>query len=184
LAFARELAARELNDLPWSDAATRICERVAFCNHHELCELPDFSRSGLSATAEQWLALHLRGMRTLNELRQLDLASILNAMISFSQRSAMDRAAPEFYRPPKGREVPISYADPERPRASVRLQFLFGVTKTPVVALGRIPLTIELLSPANRPIQVTQDLAGFWSGSYAQVRREMKGRYPKHDWPE
>ena len=184
LAFARELAARELSDLPWSDAATRICERVAFCNHHELCELPDFSRSGLSATAEQWLAPHLRGMRTLNELRQLDLASILNAMISFSQRSAMDRAAPEFYRPPKGREVPISYADPERPRASVRLQFLFGVTKTPVVALGRIPLTIELLSPANRPIQVTQDLAGFWSGSYAQVRREMKGRYPKHDWPE
>ena len=183
-AFARELAVRELNDLPWSDAAVRLCERVAFCRHHELCELPDLSRDGLCATAEEWLAPHLHGMRTLGELRQLDLATILGSMLSFSQRSSMNRAAPEFYRPPKGREVVISYADPERPRVSVRLQFLFGVTKTPLVALGNIPLTIELLSPANRPIQVTQDLAGFWKGSYAQVRREMKGRYPKHDWPE
>ncbi len=183
-AFARELAVRELNDLPWSDAAVRLCERVAFCRHHELCELPDLSRGGLCATAEEWLAPHLHGMRTLGELRQLDLATILGGMLSFSQRSSMDRAAPEFYRPPKGREVVISYADPERPRVSVRLQFLFGVTKTPLVALGNIALTIELLSPANRPIQVTQDLAGFWKGSYAQVRREMKGRYPKHDWPE
>ncbi len=183
-AFARELAVRELNDLPWSDAAVRFCERVAFCRHHDLCELPDLSRGGLCATAEGWLAPHLHGMRTLGELRQLDLASILGSMLSFSQRSSMDRAAPEFYRPPKGREVLISYTDPDRPRVSVRLQFLFGVTKTPLVALGNIPLTIELLSPANRPIQVTQDLAGFWKGSYAQVRREMKGRYPKHDWPE
>jgi ATP-dependent helicase HrpB len=183
-AFARELAVRELNDLPWSDAAVRLCERVAFCRHHELCELPDLSRDGLRGTAEEWLAPHLHGMRTLGELRQLDLATILGGMLSFSQRSSMDRAAPEFYRPPKGREVVISYADPERPRVSVRLQFLFGVTKTPLVALGNIALTIELLSPANRPIQVTQDLAGFWKGSYAQVRREMKGRYPKHDWPE
>ena len=147
-------------------------------------QLPDLSRGGLCATAEEWLAPHLHGMRTLGELRQLDLATILGGMLSFSQRSSMDRAAPEFYRPPKGREVLISYADPERPRVSVRLQFLFGVTKTPLVALGNIALTIELLSPANRPIQVTQDLAGFWKGSYAQVRREMKGRYPKHDWPE
>lgn len=183
-AFARELAVRELNDLPWSDAAVRLCERVVFCRHHELCELPDLSRDGLCARAEEWLAPHLHGMRTLGALRRLDLASILGGMLSFSQRSAMHRAAPEFYRPPKGREVAISYTDPERPRVSVRLQYLFGVTKTPLVAQGNIPLTIELLSPANRPIQVTQDLAGFWKGSYAQVRREMKGRYPKHDWPE
>jgi ATP-dependent helicase HrpB len=148
------------------------------------CDAERCTEGGLCATAEEWLAPHLHGMRTLGELRQLDLATILGGMLSFSQRSSVDRAAPEFYRPPKGREVVISYADPERPRVSVRLQFLFGVTKTPLVALGNIALTIELLSPANRPIQVTQDLAGFWKGSYAQVRREMKGRYPKHDWPE
>ena len=80
--------------------------------------------------------------------------------------------------------MPIDYADPERPTVSVRLQFMFGVKRTPTVAMGNVPLTIELLSPADRPIQVTKDLAGFWQGSYVHVRKEMKGRYPKHNWPE
>ena len=94
-----------------------------------------------------------------------------------------DLIAPRTFQPPKGRPVEINYADPTVPTIAVRVQHLFGVTRHPTVLDGRVPLRVQLLSPADRPIQVTADLPGFWSGSWADVRKDMAGRYPKHDWP-
>ncbi len=183
-AFARELARRGIENLPWSEGAERLRSRVVFTHQHTAAELPDLSDEALSRTVEQWLAPHLVGLRSLADLQKLDLMRPLRDMLSREQKTLIDRCAPEFYKPPKGREVAIDYSNPDQPLAAVRLQFMLGVKRTPTVANGNVPLTIELLSPADRPIQKTRDLAGFWSGSYQAVRKEMKGRYPKHDWPE
>ncbi|MBU3679555.1 MAG: ATP-dependent helicase HrpB [Candidatus Kapabacteria bacterium] len=183
-AFARELAKRGIENLPWSEGAERLRDRVAFTRQHTGAQLPDMSDEALSVTIEEWLAPLLVGMRSMADLQKLDLARPLREMLSREEKTLVDRSAPEFYKPPKGREVPIDYANPDQPLAAVRLQFMLGVKRTPTVANGNVPLTIELLSPADRPIQKTRDLAGFWSGSYQAVRKEMKGRYPKHDWPE
>ncbi len=183
-AFARVIAERGLRDLPWSDMATRLRNRVVFARHFDATAVPLWTDESLAESIEQWLAPSLRGKRTLGDLQKLDLAAILRENLSYEQIRRVDTVAPEFYHPPKGREVPIDYSNVDRPTIAVRLQFMFGVKRTPHVAMGNVPLTIELLSPADRPLQVTQDLAGFWQGSYAHVRKEMKGRYPKHNWPE
>lgn len=183
-AFARVIAERGLRDLPWTDAAERFRGRVMFARHFGATDLPDLSNEVLASTVGDWLAPSLRGKRTLSDLQKLDLATLLHNSLTYEQQRKVDTVAPPLYKPPKGREVDIDYSDPERPTVSVRLQFMFGVKRTPTVAMGNVPLTIELLSPADRPIQVTKDLAGFWQGSYAHVRKEMKGRYPKHNWPE
>ncbi|MBL0322372.1 MAG: ATP-dependent helicase HrpB [Ignavibacteria bacterium] len=183
-AFARVIAERGLRDLPWSEVAERLRGRVMFARHFGATDLPDWTNEALASTVETWLAPSLRGKRTLSDLQKLDLATLLHNSLTYEQQRKVDTVAPALYKPPKGREVPIDYADPERPTVSVRLQFMFGVKRTPTVAMGNVPLTIELLSPADRPIQVTKDLAGFWQGSYVHVRKEMKGRYPKHNWPE
>jgi ATP-dependent helicase HrpB len=183
-AFARELSRRGIENLPWGEGAERLRTRVAFTRRHTDSELPDMSDEALSQNIDQWLAPHIVGMRSLADLQKLDLARPLREMLSREQKTLVDRSAPEFYKPPKGREVAIDYSNPDQPLAAIRLQFMLGVKRTPTVANGNIPLTIELLSPADRPIQKTRDLAGFWSGSYQAVRKEMKGRYPKHDWPE
>ncbi len=183
-AFARELARRGIENLPWSEGAERLRNRVTFTRQHTGAELPDLSDELLSNTVEEWLAPHLVGLRSLADLQKLDLMRPLREMLSREQKTLVDRCAPELYKPPKGREVVIDYSNPDQPLAAVRLQFMLGVKRTPTVANGNVPLTIELLSPAERPIQKTRDLAGFWSGSYQAVRKEMKGRYPKHDWPE
>ncbi|MFM8770874.1 MAG: ATP-dependent helicase HrpB [Candidatus Kapaibacterium sp.] len=183
-AFARELARRGIENLPWSEGAEPLRDRVVFARQHTGAELPDMSDESLAATIDKWLAPLLVGMRSLADLQKVDLVRPLREMLSREQKTLLDRSAPEFYKPPKGREVPIDYSNPDQPLAAVRLQFMLGVKRTPTVANGNVPLTIELLSPADRPIQKTRDLAGFWSGSYQAVRKEMKGRYPKHDWPE
>jgi ATP-dependent helicase HrpB len=183
-AFARELARRGIENLPWSEGAERLRDRVAFTRQHTGADLPEMSHDALAASIDNWLAPQLVGMRSLADLQKLDLTRPLREMLSREQKTLIDRCAPEYYKPPKGREVAIDYSNPDQPLAAVRLQFMLGVKRTPTVANGNVPLTIELLSPADRPIQKTRDLAGFWSGSYQAVRKEMKGRYPKHDWPE
>jgi ATP-dependent helicase HrpB len=183
-AFARELARRGIENLPWSEGAERLRDRVAFTRQHTGAELTEMSDEALAASIDNWLAPHLVGLRSLADLQKLDLMRPLREMLSREQKTLVDRCAPELYKPPKGREVAIDYSNPDQPLAAVRLQFMLGVKRTPTVANGNVPLTIELLSPADRPIQKTRDLAGFWSGSYQAVRKEMKGRYPKHDWPE
>ncbi len=177
LAFARALEARGYRDLPWTRATEQLRDRILFVRHHagERTSMP---------LAPESLAPFLIGMRKLTDLKGLNMGTVLEAVLTWNERQHLERLAPTLWTTPQGREIRIDYADPERPSVSVRLQQAFGLSTTPTVANGAIPLTMILLSPADRPIQITQDLAGFWSGSYADVRKEMRGRYPKHAWPE
>jgi ATP-dependent helicase HrpB len=114
----------------------------------------------------------------------VDLASALLAHVPWDRRAALDELAPTHFAVPSGSRIRIDYSDPRAPVLAVRLQEMFGLADTPRIARGAVPLTIHLLSPAHRPVQVTRDLAGFWRTSYFDVRKEMRGRYPKHHWPE
>jgi ATP-dependent helicase HrpB len=142
------------------------------------------SDDALALSVEQWLEPHLAGLRRLDEVSRLDLESALLELLTWEQRRALDRLAPTHYQVPSGSRIAIDYADPAAPVLAVRIQEMFGLMETPRVGDGRVPLTIHLLSPAHRPVQVTKDLAGFWRTSYFDVRKDLRGRYPKHEWPE
>lgn len=172
---------RELG-LPWSDAARRLQARAELLRG-EGAALPDFSDQGLMDAAEDWLLPHLVGVRTADELKKLDLTAALRAALSWDDQQVLDRLAPAHFETPLGRKVPIDYSG-ETPGIALRLQELFGVTEHPVIGPKRLPLKITLLSPARRPVQVTTDLPGFWATTYADVRKDMRGQYPKHPWPE
>lgn len=173
-----------LDALPWSPAARRVRERLAFAHRLEPDEWPDVRDAALLASLEDWLLPFLHGVRRRDELARVDLQEALLAMLAWPQRAALDALAPTHVTLPSGTRAAVDYADPENPVLAVRLQELFGVSETPTVGGGRVPLLLHLLSPARRPVQVTRDLAGFWRTSYHDVRKEMKGRYPKHAWPE
>jgi ATP-dependent helicase HrpB len=145
---------------------------------------PDVSDAALASSIDAWLAPRIVGMRRTSEVARLDLGAALLDRLTWSQRAALDELAPTHYVAPSASRVPIDYSDPATPTLAVRLQEMFGLADTPRVAGGRVPLTLQLLSPAHRPLQVTRDLAGFWKTSYFDVKREMKGRYPKHEWPD
>ena len=183
-AFTELIKAKGLALLSWTPAALRFRQRAQFTSLHGCAELPDWSDEGLLESLESWFTPHCGQCRTLSDLRKLNVEELLRQSLSFAQISSINRAAPDTYKPPKGREVLIDYTNPEQPTIAARLQFMFGVRSNPKIANGNVPLTIELLSPADRPLQKTTDIGGFWKGSYAAVRKEMKGRYPKHDWPE
>jgi ATP-dependent helicase HrpB len=142
------------------------------------------SDAALEATLSEWLGPYLAGMKRLDDLRRLDLSQILQGMLTWEQRQRVEAEAPTHLTVPSGSRIRLDYSDPEAPVLAVRLQEVFGLTETPRIAGGRVPLTIHLLSPAQRPVQVTQDLASFWEGAYFDVRKDMRGRYPKHYWPE
>jgi ATP-dependent helicase HrpB len=168
--------------LPWSDAGKNTRERVAFVRARH-SDWPDLSDESLMATLGEWLAPLLEGRTSIRELsNELDRA--LMAMLDWRQRADLDRLAPLQYVAPTGTHVAIDYSNPAAPSISVRLQEMFGVRQTPTVDAGSVPLTLELLSPARRAVQVTRDLEGFWRGSYFEVRKQLRGRYPKHVWPE
>lgn len=169
--------------LRWGEAARRVRERVAFVRRLE-DGWPDWSDAALHQSMSVWLLPHLVGMQRRTEVESLDLASILLAQLSFAQRKTLDRVAPSHVEVPTGSRLPVDYSDPDAAFIAVRLQELFGLAETPRVGDGRVPLMLHLLSPAGRPVQVTRDLAGFWRSSYFDVRRELRGRYPKHEWPE
>jgi ATP-dependent helicase HrpB len=171
-----------LQTLPWSGAAKTTRERVAFMRARH-ANWPDLSDESLTATLGEWLAPILQGRTSMRDLSN-DLDRTLAAMLDWRQRADLDRLAPLQYVAPTGTRVAIDYSNPEAPSISVRLQEMFGVKQTPTVDAGSVPLTLELLSPARRPVQVTRDLEGFWRGSYFEVRKELRGRYPKHVWPE
>jgi ATP-dependent helicase HrpB len=168
--------------LPFTEPARRLRARIALL-HREGADLPDVSDAALLASAESWLLPHLAGKRSEADLRALDLTGPLLAMLSWEQTQALDRLAPAHFTTPLGRRVAIDY-DGEAPGIALRLQELFGVTEHPCVGPKRLPLRLTLLSPGGKPVQVTQDLPGFWASSYADVRKEMRGRYPRHPWPE
>jgi ATP-dependent helicase HrpB len=126
---------------------------------------------------------YLGGINKRNQLRQINLAEALMSGIDWNRRQEIDRQAPTHWTVPTGSHIRIDYSG-ETPALPVRLQEMFGATETPKIAGGKVAVTLHLLSPAQRPLQVTSDLVGFWNGSYAQVKAEMKGRYPKHYWPD
>lgn len=166
--------------LNWSAAAMRLRERVAFARTYDLA-WPDLSDVVLHATLPVWLRPYLSGLRLRAEVEQLDLAAILAGMLTRDQRHRLDEVAPTHFQVPSGSRIPVNYAG--APSIAVRLQEMFGCADTPRIAFGQVPLTLHLLSPANRPVQVTRDLAGFWRSSYLTVRKTLRGRYPRHEWP-
>lgn len=169
--------------LPWDDSARLLQHRVRLLHTHLGDEWPDFSDQTLSANMEQWLAPYLDNMSRLSHLQKLNLHEILLALIPWERQRQLDELAPTHLRVPSGSNIRIDYSQ-DPPVLAVRLQEMFGLTETPKILNNRVALLIHLMSPAQRPIQITQDLAGFWQSSYHDVRKEMKGRYPKHHWPE
>jgi ATP-dependent helicase HrpB len=174
-----------LDLLPWSESARRLRARMqALRAWRPTLGLPDVSDPALLATLEQWLAPYLDGVHRLDALRADALSQALSAMLDHAQRQALDQHAPEGLVVPSGQSRRLDYVPGEPPVLAVKLQELFGLADTPRIGGGRIPVTLHLLSPAGRPIQVTQDLHGFWQRTYPEVRRELKGRYPRHPWPD
>lgn len=169
--------------LPWTDASRRLQQRMLFLRHLDPT-WPDVSDAALLTQLDDWLGRRLIGIRRRSDLAQVDLADALVSRLDWRQREALERDAPTHITVPTGSKIPIDYTDPAAPVLAVRLQELFGSATTPTVAQGRVPLTLHLLSPAHRPVQVTRDLAGFWKTSYFDVRKDLRGRYPKHYWPE
>jgi ATP-dependent helicase HrpB len=177
------IAREGLRLLPWSKAACQLRQRLAFM-HRLDPSWPDVSDEALVATLAEWLAPHLYGMRSRDDLQRLDLAEIFASMLPWERRRELDECAPAYITVPSGSRIAIDYSDPAAPVLAVRLQELFGLESTPRIARGKVPLTLHLLSPAHRPVQVTQDLASFWREAYFEVKKDLKGRYPKHDWPD
>lgn len=172
---------RELG-LPWSAAARRLQRRIELVRGQG-GDVPDCSDAGLLASIDDWLLPHLAGVKTAAGLKALDLVAPLRARLGWDAAALVDRLAPAHFATPLGRKVAIDY-EQGAPEISVRLQEMFGVTRHPTVGPKQLPLKITLLSPAQKPVQTTTDLPGFWASSYADVRKDMRGRYPKHPWPE
>ncbi len=175
------LAARDLTLLPWTDDARQLQTRAALLRQLDPT-VPDLSDIALAAAAPAWLAPHLHGMTKLADLKSLDLPALLLDRLGRQTAHRLERDLPTQLPLPGGRAT-IDYAGPV-PTASARAQAFYGLRTTPLLAGGRLKLQLALLSPAGRPIALTSDLAGFWTGAWSDVRKEMRGRYPKHDWPE
>jgi ATP-dependent helicase HrpB len=174
-----------LERLPWSDHALALRARVEFLR--AVCPelaLPDFSDAALLASLDEWLAPALTGKTRLDALSAQHLSEALTAKLDYAQRRALDDNAPETLRVPSGNERALQYETGKPPVLAVKLQELFGLADTPRIAKGRVGVTLHLLSPARQPIQVTQDLRSFWERTYPEVKKELKGRYPKHPWPD
>ena len=172
-----------LSALPWTDDLAKWRERVAFLRRLDE-SWPDLSDANLLASLESWLAPVLDGVSRKDHLARIDLAAALKALVPWDKQRALDRLAPTHIEVPSGSRLPIDYANPAEPTLSVRLQEMFGLLDTPRLADGKVPITLHLLSPARRPVQVTRDLASFWTNGYRAVKAELKGRYPRHYWPD
>ncbi len=170
--------------LPWSKALKQWRDRVMFLRAAAPEDWPDLSDAALAQTSRDWLEPALHDKTSLAEFSAGDLSDALMALLPWDLRARLDREAPTHFEAPTGTALPIDYEAEQGPTIAVRLQELFGLTVHPSIAKGRIPLVLELLSPAHRPVQVTRDLPGFWRGSYAAVRADLRGRYPRHPWPE
>ncbi len=169
--------------LLWNDAAISLRRRLGFL-HHLDPSWPDVSDAALAERLEAWLGPSLAGVRRLSDVAQADLSRALLRLVPWEFRNQLDQLAPERIEVPSGSRIAVDYADPGSPVLAVRLQEVFGVTDTPRVGGGRVPVTLHLLSPAYRPVQVTRDLASFWRSGYFEVRKDLRGRYPKHHWPD
>ena len=182
--LADGFAAAGIDRLPWSKPLKQWRDRVMFLRAASKDEWPDLSDAALSDARETWLAPALHDKTSLASFSSGDLSDALMALLPWELRARLDREAPTHFEAPTGTPLPIDYEAEQGPTIAVRLQELFGLTTHPSIAKGKIPLVLELLSPAHRPVQVTRDLPGFWRGSYAAVRTDLRGRYPRHPWPE
>ena len=181
-ALVERVASTSLQSLPWSDAALSVRERVRFL-HARDATWPDWSNKALLATLDSWLAPYLAGCTSQADVDNLNLAIILRSGLPYELGPHLDELAPERITLPNGKDLKITYRGEEPPLLSARAQTFYGVDVHPTICAGSVPLVVELLSPADRPIQVTSDLPAFWTGSWAEVRKDMAGRYPKHSWP-
>jgi ATP-dependent helicase HrpB len=181
--------------LPWTREARDLQARIEFARKQtqpaderagarSVTSWPAVADADLAASVETWLGPWLEGVTRKEHLTRIPLVDALRALLTWEQQRELDGVAPTHLRVPSGSQIRIDYLDPSAPVVSVRLQEVFGLDATPRIGGGRIPVTFKLLSPAQRPVQVTRDLASFWRGSYAEVRKDMRGRYPKHYWPE
>jgi ATP-dependent helicase HrpB len=177
------IARTGLEVLPWSPEATGLRQRLAFLERLDE-RWPDVSDTALLGTLGEWLGPSLDGVRRRSELKRIDLVAALRSLLDWQRRRELAELAPTHAEVPSGSRVAIDYSDPAAPALPVRLQEVFGWQETPRIGGGRVPLTLHLLSPARRPVQVTRDLAGFWRSGYFDVRKELKGRYPRHYWPD
>ena len=182
--FAAGLVAAGLDRLPWSKALKQWRDRVMFLRKAEGENWPDLSDAALAAIGDAWLAPALYDKTSLKEFSAGDLSDAVMNLLPWELRARLDREAPTPFEAPTGTMLAIDYEAEQGPTIAVRLQELFGLNTHPSIAKGAVPLVLELLSPAQRPVQVTRDLPGFWRGSYAAVRSDLRGRYPRHPWPE
>jgi ATP-dependent helicase HrpB len=202
--LAQGIVSLGLDRLPWSKAALQLRNRVLFLRRTDLGftrdrqtiepksaiadlgreEWPDLSNDGLSRNAADWLERLVADKTARSEISADELSDAITALVPWNLRRRLDAEAPTHFTAPSGSHVPIDYEAEEGPKLSIRVQELFGLARHPAIAGGRVPLVIELLSPAHRPVQVTRDLPGFWRGSYADVKADMRGRYPRHPWPD
>ena len=183
-ALLEGVVGRGIDRLPWSPAALQFRDRVGFCARlFPEAGLPDLTDAGLTATPEEWLRPWLSGARSLADVARVDLLAAVRGALTRDQMRFVDEMAPIHLTVPSGSRIAVQYSG-AGPVLAVKLQELFGLGETPVVGGGRVSVLLHLLSPAGRPIQVTCDLKGFWNGAYREVKKELKGRYPKHPWPD
>ena len=176
-----DVVGRKLDVRGWTDAARQRQARAGLLRALDPA-VPDLSDAALAASVRDWLAPHLLGTAKLADVAKLELTSILRGLLGWEHASRLDRELPTHLTLPNGRAA-IDYTQPV-PVAAARAQVFYGQGTTPTLLGGRVALQFALLSPAGRPVAITADLAGFWKGAWADVRRDMRGRYPRHDWPE
>jgi ATP-dependent helicase HrpB len=184
LAGVRELG---IAALPWDRDTRDLQARIEFMRRSrgaDSSDWPDVSDAALLAALEAWLAPWLEGVTRRAHLARLPLEQALRARLSYAQQRELEELAPTHLTMPTGSRIRVDYLDESAPAVAVRLQEVFGLAETPRLGRARVPVTLRLLSPAQRPVQVTRDLGSFWRGAYAEVRKDLRGRYPRHYWPE
>jgi ATP-dependent helicase HrpB len=182
-ALVAGVRAHGLGLLPWSQGAAGLRERAAYARRFDP-EIPDLSDEALSGSLEDWLAPMLAGARSLRDIDPQALSGLLEAKLGWEGRKSVERLAPAWFESPAGSRHAIDYSAEAGPTVTVRVQALFGLSEHPTIGGGKVPLVLALTSPAGRPVQTTRDLPGFWRGSWSAVAKEMRGRYPKHPWPD
>jgi len=178
-----ELEALGLKVFNWNKDALSLQARVNFLNHHGM-NLPDFSENYLLKNMDEWLVPYTQGITSIRGIKGLNLHKILLGRLSYEQTQTLDRLAPAKLKVASGSHIPIDYTNPSQPTLAVRLQEMFGTKETPTIFNGKVTLMLHLLSPASRPMQVTQDLKSFWGNTYAEVKKELRGKYKRHYWPD
>lgn len=183
-ALMQGVCERGLKLLSWNRQTLQLQARLIFMHFSAPEDWPDSTEPALLDSLDSWLLPFALGAKNVSDLQRLDGAALLLGRLDWEQRQQLEQEAPTHIRVPSGSRIPVDYTNPEAPALAVRLQELFGMRDTPRIGRGRVPIVLHLLSPAQRPVQVTSDLSSFWSEAYFEVKKDLKGRYPKHYWPD